>query len=48
MVEEGVEVEEQQDTQEVPSNPRIGVEVEVIMKNTISGTLHKQLALVEG
>ena len=48
MVEEGVEVEEQQDTQEVPSNPRIGVEVGASMRSTTSGTPHKQLTLVEG
>ena len=48
MVEEEVEAEEELDTPEVPSNPRIGVEAEATMKNITSGTLHKQLALVEG
>ena len=49
MVEEGVEVEEQQDTQEVPPNPRIGVEVgATTRRNTTSGMPHNHLALVEG
>ena len=48
VVEEGAEVEEQQDTLEVPPNPRIGVEVRASMMTTASGMPHKQLTLVEG
>ena len=48
VVEEEVEAEEELDTQEVPSNPRIGVEVGATMRSTTSGMPHKQLTLVEG
>ena len=48
VVEGGVEVEEQEDTPEVPPNPRTGAEVETTVMNTTSGMPHKQLALVEG
>ena len=48
VVEEGAEVEEQQDTLEVPTNPRIGADVRASMMTTASGMPHKQLTLVEG
>ena len=48
VVEEEVEAEEELDTQEVPSNPRIGVEVGATMRSTASGMPHNHLALVEG
>ena len=48
VVEEEVEAEEELDILEVPSNPRIGVEVGATMRNTASGMPHNHLALVEG
>ena len=48
VVEGGVEEEVQEDTPEVPPNPRIGAEGDILMMNITSGMPHKQLALVEG
>ena len=48
MVEEEAEAEEELDTPEVPSNPRIGVEVEATRRSTTNGMPHSHLALVEG
>ena len=48
MVEEEVEAEEELDIPEVPSNPRIGVEVGATRRNIASGMPHNHLALVEG
>ena len=48
VVEVEAEAEEELDTPEVPSNPRIGAEVEATRKNTINGMPHSHLALVEG
>ena len=48
MAEVGVGGEVQGDTPEVPPNPRIGAEGDILMMNITSGMPHKQLALVEG
>ena len=48
MVEEEVEAEEELDTPEVPSNPRIGVEVEATRMSITNGMPLSPLALVEG